>query len=218
MTRFIPFASTIWTVIRSSKEDPRGALDGVAKLYRAPVVSYLRAQGVSAEEAEDLSQEVFLRIFQKELLSRVERSKGRFRSFLLGVTNNILREHRERSRAKKRGMPIALEVDVAAPDERTFTHGWMLHLLRTAMERIAESVSEGVRRDLEIFRGSLAARASHADLASRYSVSATGVKNALYRTKQRLRSEVAKLINAYAVSPEDFREELAAFDAESAVG
>ena len=216
MTRFVPFASTIWTLIRSSKEDPRTVAGEVARLYRPPVVSYLRGRGVDSEQAEDLAQEVFLRIFEKRLLSKVEESRGKFRSFVLGVANNILREHRERTGAKKRGegrVPIALDEEIPADGERSFTHAWMLHLLRLAMKALE---SEAARRDLEVFRSFVGCGPSYEELATQLGITTTAVRNALYRTKERLRAEVSKLINRYTITAEDFRDELAAFEAESA--
>ena len=94
MSKFVRFQSTIWTMIRDAKADSPGAFDALVHLYREPVRRYLRSRNIRRELAEDLVQDVFLRVFQKDLLQKVEESKGKFRSFLLGVTNNIIRESR----------------------------------------------------------------------------------------------------------------------------
>lgn len=216
MTQYTPLASTIWTVIHSARDDRAPAKDEFARLYRPPVVRYLRGRGVDRESAEDLAQDVFVRIFQKALLRQVEESRGRFRSFLLGVTNNILREHAARSRGH--GRPVSLEasqIDVPGRGESRFTREWMLHLVRLAMDRLAEGGNPAEKRDLAVFRAFIARRPSYEALAARFGLSASGVKNALYESKQRLRREVTALVNAYAMSREEFLDELAAFDVET---
>ena len=217
MTRFVRFASTVWNLVHSAREDAKGGLDALVVMYRPPIVRYLRSRG-AGDQAEDLAQEVFLRIFQKDLLQKVDRSRGRFRSFLLGVANNVLRETRERDRAQKRGadashVPLP-QSDAPAPaqEENAFTREWMLHLVRLATERLAGSPTAAVRRDLLIFRGYAARRVPYEGLASEFGVTVTAVKNAIYETKQRIRREVAALVNTYALSREDFRDELALFD------
>ncbi len=221
MTSFLPRASTLWTVIHSAREHRAPARDEFVRLYRPPVVRYLRGRGVDRETAEDLAQEVFLRIFQKELLRKVEQSKGRFRSFLLGVANNILREEAERRGAGKRGGGAALVsleatgLEVAAGGEREFTRGWMLHLVRLAMKRLEETGGDAAKRDLAVFREFTLRRPSYETLSARFGLSTSGVKNALYETKQRLRREVGGLINAYTTSSDEFVQELAAFEVET---
>jgi RNA polymerase sigma-70 factor (ECF subfamily) len=217
MTRFVRFASTIWSVIRSGQKEPGEAIDALTRFYREPVRRYFRAEGVSREDAEDLVQELFLRIFEKDLLQKVEEAKGKFRSFLLGVANNLLRDHLDRVHAKKRGgdaVRVPME-DVPAADEPVFTREWMLHLTREAIERLMESPEPSIRRDVRIFRAFLRSGPSYAALADEFGVTVHAIKNALYETKRRIRDEVGNLVNAYTCSPEDFQDEMEAFDLES---
>lgn len=218
MPEFAPFASTVWTLIHRARANATDSLNRLVTLYRKPVERYLRQRGADDGQAEDLAQEVFVRIFQKDLLKQVDRAKGRFRSFLLGVANNILREHSERARAQKRGAGarhVSLEaagIDVARRDEEEFTHDWMLHLVRLAMEELARSSRAAVRRDLEVFRSHLRSRPSHQALAAEFGIAPDAVKHAIHETKRRIRREVAALVNAYTCSPDDFTAEMAAFD------
>src|SRR5262245_43126139 len=91
MTMLRPFQTTIWTSIRQAKEGRSTALNDFALKYRDPVVAFIVRQGYAAEDAEDLAQEVFMIVFRDRLLARAEESKGRFRSFLLGIVKNVMR-------------------------------------------------------------------------------------------------------------------------------
>ena len=221
MSKFVRFQSTIWTMIRDAKADSPGAFDALVHLYREPVRRYLRSRNIRRELAEDLVQDVFLRVFQKDLLQKVEESKGKFRSFLLGVTNNIIRESVSRAQAAKRGgseVHIPLEdsgLDVEAKDEKDFEREWMLHLVRLAMKSLASSRSEAVRRDLSIFRKFMRDRPSYEDLQKEFSISAHGVKNALYETRKRIKKEVEGLVNSYTFSARDFDDEMSIFHSQS---
>src|SRR5262245_39617503 len=81
------FATTRWTQVFAArdKESPDSvvALEGLCRAYWRPLYSWLRRQGRTIHDAQDLTQEFFARLLEKEWLSAVDREKGRFRSFLL---------------------------------------------------------------------------------------------------------------------------------------
>ena len=96
------FPGTRWTEIRAAQDGDTAALESFTRKYRPPVVAYLSRRGFGSE-AEDLAQEVFLRFFSGDLLSRAEPSKGRFRNLILAVTRHVIGHHLEKRNAKKRG-------------------------------------------------------------------------------------------------------------------
>jgi len=70
------------------------------------------------EEAQDLTQEFFLRVLEGRYLDRADRVKGRFRSSLLTSLKFFLADERDRSRALKRGGASTLPFEVAAGEDR----------------------------------------------------------------------------------------------------
>ena len=74
----------------------RSALEQMCRDYHRPVFVVLRARGFSEEEAEDLTQDFFLRLFESRAWKRAEREKGRFRSFLLGTLTHTIVEDASR--------------------------------------------------------------------------------------------------------------------------
>src|SRR5438105_2586361 len=97
------FPTTIWEDISSARKGSSRELDLLLSRYRAPIVGFLRWKNVNIEEAEDLAQEVLIRVSHPGFLEKVDPAKGRFRSLLLAVTRNVLSEGKRRDHAERRG-------------------------------------------------------------------------------------------------------------------
>src|ERR1700688_2176276 len=102
------FHTTHWTVIMTARqqEDGNAAREALASLcstYWYPLYAFVRRQGSSPHEAEDLTQEFFLRFLERHGLVNVQPAAGKFRSFLLACLKHFLANERERARAQRRG-------------------------------------------------------------------------------------------------------------------
>jgi hypothetical protein len=129
------FPTTIWTSIeRAGASDP-AALEAFAREYRAPVLAAIQKRGFAGGDAEDLCQEVFLRILSGDVLARADATKGRFRSLVLAVTMHVI-QHRLAKR--KEIVTDDLEPLDRDPD---FDRAWVLHLAERAMRRLREASS-----------------------------------------------------------------------------
>ena len=58
---------------------------------------------VLTDDAHDLTQEFFARLLERNDLAAVDRSKGRFRSFLLTACKHFLCNEHDRAHTRKRG-------------------------------------------------------------------------------------------------------------------
>ena len=65
------------------RKEARSALVALCENYWYPLYAYLRRRGYSADEAQDLTQEFFVRVLEGRYLDRADPEKGRFRSFIL---------------------------------------------------------------------------------------------------------------------------------------
>src|SRR5262249_22621789 len=136
--------------------DPRNSLQAkkslekLCRAYWSPLYAFVRRQGESPHDAQDLTQGFFARLLEKDYLKSVDRNKGRFRSFLLAALKHFLSNERDRLRAKRRGgrqVPIAIDphraethygsepVEHLTP-ERIFERRWASALLERAMARL----------------------------------------------------------------------------------
>src|SRR5262245_44448192 len=81
------FATTHWSVVLAAKEstspDGAQALAELCQVYWYPLYAFVRRRGYNPEEAQDLTQEFFARLLEKEFLRLVDPARGRFRSFLI---------------------------------------------------------------------------------------------------------------------------------------
>src|ERR1700733_5458594 len=115
------FTNTHWSVVLSAgdKRNPTLALASLEKLCRVywlPLYTYIRRQGESPHDAQDLTQEFFARLLEKDYLCSVDQTKGRFRSFLLASLKHFLSNQRDQARAQKRGggqVPLSLDFSSA---------------------------------------------------------------------------------------------------------
>jgi hypothetical protein len=140
------FPTTVWTDIgRAGAQDP-GALAEFAARYRGPVLEYVSRRGFGAADAEDVCQDVFVRVIAGGVLSKADRNRGRFRSLLLAVTTHVIQD-----RLRRRGELAAGDLLDPPCQEPDFDRPWALHLAERAMQRLGDEGSpyyEVLRRHL----------------------------------------------------------------------
>ena len=138
------FVTTHWSVVLAARdaEAPRAAeaLEQLCRAYWYPLYAFVRRQGHSPEDAQDLTQQFFAQLLQKDHLSRLTHREGRFRSFLLTLLQNFLSNERQKARAAKRGggqVPISLDgfspearyrvepIDTLTPEKASHPRTWV---------------------------------------------------------------------------------------------
>ena len=92
-------------MLQAQGESPAAqeALEKLCRTYWWPLYGYVRRQGYSPEEAQDLTQGFFALLLERRDLDVVRREKGRLRSYLLVSLKNFLAKARRRELALKRG-------------------------------------------------------------------------------------------------------------------
>src|SRR5262245_61325387 len=106
-TQNAAFHTTRWSIVLAAqgKGSPEASqsLEALCQRYWPPLYAYLRHRGFAPHDAEDLTQEFFARLLEKEWLAVAKRERGRFRSFLLMALKRFIANDWDRSRAQKRG-------------------------------------------------------------------------------------------------------------------
>ena len=224
------FATTQWSLVLAAGQrgsaEAEDALARLCALYWYPVFVFVRRRGHPAPEAQDLTQGFFARLIEKGDLSAADRSRGRFRSFLLTNCQYFLANERDRALTLKRGGGhVPLSIDVAAAEgryeralahsetpERLYERQWCLTLLDAVFEAVrAEYAAAGNERLFDRLKEFLTAgpdAGTHADAARDLDMSAGAVKVAVHRLRQRYREELRRRAADTVGSDEDVEDEL----------
>lgn len=204
------FHTTMWSRLGDAARGDDGALDEVLRSYRAPVLAFLRRKGLSPSDAEDLTQEVMLRLVSKDLLARCDATRGRFRNYLVGIALRVLSERRKTEGALKRGGDwerVSLEpISAPATDQAEFDDLWLAEIVQRAMERVR-------REKASLHEVLILASQGHAPsaIAARSDRSAGAVRVALHRARKALATALKEEVAAYCSSEEEYAAELQIF-------
>jgi DNA-directed RNA polymerase specialized sigma24 family protein len=202
------------------------ALAGLCEKYWYPLYAYIRKRGYAAEHAQDLTQEFFLRLLEKQYIGRADRNKGRFRSFLLSSLTYFLCDEADRRKALKRGGSVAIlpfeihdgeEMFRREPvhnetPEKLFERRWALALLERGMTRLREEFLIGgdpVQFDLlKPFLVGDDASARYADLARELRTTEGALKVAIHRLRRRYRAIMREEIAETVADPNEIESEI----------
>src|SRR5262249_23429848 len=144
--------------------------------------------------AQDLTQGFFAKLLEKNYLQGMDRTKGKFRSFLLAALDHYLANEWRRSQTQKRGGKVAfisleelqsVDKNLQIPcselsPEKLFERQWATTLLEQVLARLREEfVSAGKQvffEEAKIFLTGEKRAASYAELAVKLGMSEAAVK------------------------------------------
>ncbi len=211
---------------RRSSPKAAEALATLCGIYWFPLYAYVRRQGHSADDAQDLTQEFFLRLLDKQTLRFADRERGRFRSFLLASMKNFLAKQWRRGGAQKRGggrSVISLDFDDGenryrlepshdVTPEKIFERQWALTLLERALTQLHVEFETRGRIELfdglKMFLGGQKSTVPYRELAAPLKLSEGAVKVAVHRMRRRYRALLREEVRQTIGAAEDVDEEL----------
>jgi RNA polymerase sigma-70 factor (ECF subfamily) len=224
------FATTQWSLVLAA--GGRGSAAGeealarLCSLYWYPIFAFVRRQGHATDEAQDLTQGFFTRLLEKDDLAAADRSRGRFRSFLLTACQHFLSNERDRALARKRGGGrVPLSIDVAVADgryeralahsetpERLYDRQWCLTLLAGVLDDLRlDYEAAGRERLFDRLKDFLTANegaGTYADAAGELRMTPGAVKVAVHRLRRRYREALRRRVAETVESAEDIDDEI----------
>jgi RNA polymerase sigma-70 factor (ECF subfamily) len=230
------FASTHWSLVVAAGQrnlpESEAALTSLCRLYWYPLYAYARRHLTNIEDAQDLTQEFFARLLEKDYLRQADRQRGRFRSFLLTAFKHFLSKEQERANAQKRGdrrklLPLDFqsgeqryhrEPSHEATAEALYERGWALTLLEQALARLREEqAGAGKERLFECLKGTLTGEDTprpYTELAAELGMSREAIKVTVHRLRRRygelLRAEIAQTVTTAEEIEDELRNLFAA--------
>jgi RNA polymerase sigma-70 factor (ECF subfamily) len=222
------FPTTRWTLVIAAgdphRKDARSALVSLCEGYWYPLYAYLRRRGYPADEAQDLTQEFFIRVLEGRYLDRADPEKGRFRSFLLTSLKFFVADEEDRQRAHKRGGGTVVSLEFSSGEkryqhepahdetpERIFERRWALSVLDRVMEKLRnEFVQHGRPEHFERLKVFLLGQsdAPYAALAREMNTSEGALKVAIHRLRKRYRELFRQEIADTVADPAEVESEL----------
>lgn len=215
----IAFTTTQWSVVLSAQGQSPSAQEALEKLCRVywwPLYGFVRRQGYSPEEAQDLTQGFFVMLLERRDLDVVRREKGRLRSYLLASLKNFLGKAHRRAMTIKRGggLPLVPLQELVAREradaepadtlsaDRIYDRRWALTLLEQVLARLGEEYrvagSGNLFEQLKELLTDEPGRLSQAQIARALGMTENAVKQAFHRLRQRyrllLREEIANTV------------------------
>ena len=148
------------------------------------IYSYLRFQVDCADEADDLTADVFLRAVRSA--ERFDPLRGTARGWLFRIAQNALRDHGRRER-RRRQVPLGslrdLQTGAPSPEERVLREEEVGHLLG--------ALAELPSADRELVSLRYGSGLSTAEVAEVLGVREPAVRTRLWRALSRLRKALA---------------------------
>ena len=149
------FPTTQWSVVLNAGAATRQrafvALGTLCERYWYPLYGFVRRQGRPHHEAEDLTQQFFANLLEREGISNARPERGRFRTFLLTSLRNFMTDTwRQGQSAKRGGGQAPLSLDLSGADERfahelsdpslspdkAFDRNWALEIIERALGQL----------------------------------------------------------------------------------
>jgi RNA polymerase sigma factor (sigma-70 family) len=224
------FTTTHWGIVLAAGQgttpDAEAALETLCRTYWYPLYAYVRRQGHSPEEAQDLTQEFFARFLEKNHFGQADPERGRFRTFLLTALKNFLTNEWIKTARQKRGSGRAfLSWDLQGAENRydtdpsdgttpetIFEKRWAVTLLERVLTLLREECLAGDKgalfEQLKDYVWGEKSGVTYAEVAGALSLSEGAVKVAVHRLRHRfgelLRGEIAHTV----ARPEEIDDEV----------
>ena len=228
------FLTTHWSIIANVgtiDDDKNQALIGLlVSKYWKPVYCYLRRKGHDNEQAKDLTQGFFHEVvLGRSLIQKADRSKGRFRSFLLIALNRYLITAKTGHAAQKRipksklvpldltDLPELRQASSELTPEDSFNYAWISSLLEQVLHEVeAKCHEDGKTVHWHIFHDrilepimDMTEPPSMKEICRKYAIeSETKASNMMVTVKRRFQTALRNHLRSLVVSEEQVDEEL----------
>ena len=205
------------------------ALEKLCRIYWWPLYGFVRRNGYTPEEAQDLTQAFFARLIERRDLETVSPQKGRLRSYLLASVKNFLSKARDRELTIKRGegRPLVSLEDLLVREradqepahkltaDRIYERRWALTLLEQVLARLGAEYEVVGRLPLfdrlkELLAGG-PGQPSQAKIAAEMQMTENAVKQAFHRMRHRYRQLLQEEIADTVAAQDDIEDELRHF-------
>jgi len=226
------FPSTWWSQVLAAGDpslpEHRERLNALLRDYWKPVFAFIRASWRKpVEEARDLTQAFFARVLEKEYLGKLRPELGSFRGYLKTALRHFLVDAERAAEPRRPDGPIlsldlpleSLEPVSPGPAESaddTYDRHWFGSLLEESIAELRRTLEEKGKGDyfallsaylIEPLSRKDDVRPTYRDMALRFGLAETDVRNRLTYCRVVLRRIVERRIQTYCSSADEVAQE-----------
>jgi DNA-directed RNA polymerase specialized sigma24 family protein len=234
------FPATRWSaVVAARSADPaerKRALETIIAAYWKPIYKYIRIRwGKSNEDAQDLTQQFFLRVIEKNDLVDFDPGKARLRTFLRVCADHFVANEAKAATRQKRGggaQHISLDFQAAETElarakpllssgaspesmDEFLEREFLRSLFGVSVESLRQFCEgNGKKTHFRLFEIYVVSEPEEGDkrpgyksLASRFGIAETDVTNYLAYAKREFRRILLEKLREMTISEEEFRRE-----------
>ena len=167
------------------------------RIYRGFILSLITRMGINQEDAEDISQAVLTKVWQKIEDFEYNQNKGKFHNWLAAMTRNTVRDF---FRTKKNFITgrdsveyqeeyLDIEKQVLPDIENLAREEWVLHITNLAWDNIKNDLYETKQ---EVFR-MVSREVPNKEIADKLGISETSVRVYKAEVFEKMRAEIKRL-------------------------
>jgi len=166
-------------------------------IYRGFILSLILRMGINRADAEDISQAVLTKIWQKIEGFEYNQNKGKFHNWLAAMTRNTVRDFFRtkknfitgRDSVEYQEQYIDIEEQVLPDIESLAREEWVLHITNLAWDNIKNGIYETKR---EVFK-QVSNEVPTKEIANKLGISAATVRVYKAEVFEKMRTEITRL-------------------------
>lgn len=166
-------------------------------IYRGFILSLILRMGINPEDAEDISQAVLTKVWQKIEDFEYNQNKGRFHNWLAAMTRNTVKDFFRsrknfitgRDSVEYQEQYMNIEEHVLPDIENLAREEWVLHITNLAWDNIKDGIYETKR---EVFR-LVSREVPTKEIAEKLGISEASVRVYKAEVFEKMRDEITRL-------------------------
>ena len=194
-TNYNPTRVTL--LARLKKGDNREAWLEFESTYRGFILSLIVRMGINQEDAEDISQAVLTKVWQKIEDFEYNQNKGKFHNWLAAMTRNTVRDFFRtrknfitgRDSVEYQEQYLDIEEQVLPDIENLAREEWVLHITNLAWENIKDSIYATKQ---EVFK-MVSEEIPNKEIAQKLGISEASVRVYKAEVFEKMRTEIQRL-------------------------
>lgn len=166
-------------------------------IYRGFILSLILRMGINADDAEDISQAVLTKVWQKIEDFEYNQNKGKFHNWLAAMTRNTVKDFFRtkknfitgRDSVEYQEQYISIEEQVLPDIENLAREEWVLHITNLAWNNIKADIYETKR---EVFK-LVSKETTTKEIAQQLGISEASVRVYKAEVFEKMRTEITRL-------------------------